>query len=274
MLPYPALLQHRQIPTPMIHYSKTGQGKPVVLIHGFPNDSTAWANIVPALAEKYQVILPDLPGAGQSPLPGQPLTMALLAASVLEVMDHEGIDKAILAGHSMGGYTAMEFAAHYPGRVQGISLVHALASGDNEEKKENRRKAIALIRKGRAEQEMFLKGMAQNLFAAGFRAQHPEVVKEIVARGMRLSAASLTAFYQAIMDRSDKKALLPGFDFPLQWIIGDEDTATPMKDALEQCHLAPVNKVSLYTPCGHMSMEEHPDRLAADLLSFFDYCYA
>lgn len=258
----------------MIHYSKTGQGQPVILIHGFPNDGSAWNTITPVLAARYELIIPDLPGAGQSPLPEVPLTIALMADAVNGVMEKEGIEKAVLAGHSMGGYTAMEFALRYPGKVQGLSLVHSLASADNEEKKENRRKAINLMSKGIAEQEMFLKGMSQNLFAASFAAAHPEVVKDVVTRGMRLPAASLIAFYQAIMNRSDKTEALANFNFPIQWIIGDEDNATPMKDALQQCHRSPVNKVSVYSPCGHMSMEEMPERLSADMLSFLDFCYA
>jgi len=257
----------------MIHYTVRGSGPPLVLIHGFPNDSTAWEPVVPDLARSYKLLLPDLPGAGKSALPGETLSLQLMAASVKEMMDREGIGTAVLAGHSMGGYTALEFAAHYPAYVKGLSLVHSLASADSEEKKEHRRKAIALMRKGTAEKEMFLKGMAQNLFAAEFAREHPAAVKNVVAKGMELPAETLAAFYQAIMMRSDKKDMLRNAGFPVQWIVGDEDTATPMKDALEQCHLAPVNMLSVYRPCGHMSFMEHPRRLAGDLEQFLDYCY-
>jgi pimeloyl-ACP methyl ester carboxylesterase len=258
----------------MIHYTTQGKGNPLVLIHGFPNDSSAWDTIIPELAKRYLVILPDLPGAGNSPLPGTELTMEYMAASIKEVLDKEGISKAVLAGHSMGGYTAMQFAASYPEMVQGISLVHSLASGDTDEKKENRRKAIALMRKGEAEREMFLKGMSQNLFASAFASQHPEAVKKVVANGMKISAEALAAFYQAIMNRTDKRPLLINASWPMQWIIGDEDTATPLKDALEQSHIAQVNSVSVYKPCGHMSFVEMPQRLATDIQFFMDYCYS
>lgn len=255
----------------MIHYTTQGAGQPLVLIHGFPNDSSAWTPVLHGL-QHYRLILPDLPGAGLSPLPPAPLSMAGMAEAVKEVMDREGIAKAVLAGHSMGGYTALEFAARYPERVQGLSLVHSLASPDSDEKKENRRKSIALIRKGRAEQEMFLRGMAQNLFAEDFGRTHPGAAKAVVEKGMSLPGDTLAAFYQAIMDRSDKRPLLTGAAFPVQWIIGNEDTATPMKDALDQCHLAAVNDVRLYRPCGHMSFVEMPDRLIADLDAFMQYC--
>lgn len=257
----------------MIHYTIQGQGNPLVLIHGFPNDSSAWNTIVPELAMHYRVVLPDLPGAGNSPAPDGELTMEYMATSVKEVLDKENISKAVLAGHSMGGYTAMQFAASYPEMVRGISLVHSLASADTEEKKENRRKAIALIKKGTAEREMFLRGMSQNLFASEFASQYPDEVKKVVTNGMKISAEALAAFYQAIMNRTDKRSLLSHAPWPMQWIIGDEDTATSLKDALEQSHLAPVNAVSIYKPCGHMSFVEMPQRLTSDIQFFMDYCY-
>lgn len=258
----------------MIHYTVQGEGQPVVLIHGFPNDSSAWAPVVPDLARRYKVLLPDLPGAGSSPLPeGEPLSLGLMAEAIREMLDREGIRSAVLAGHSMGGYTGLEFAERYPHYVRGLSLVHSLASADNREKKENRRKAILLMQKGDAEKEMFLRGMAQNLFAEDFARAQPDALKSVVAKGMALPASHLAAFYTAIMHRTDKKDMLTTAGFPLQWIIGNEDTATPMKDALEQCHLAPVSSVALYRPCGHMSFMEMPARLVHDLLGFLNYCY-
>lgn len=257
----------------MISYTKIGAGQPVVLIHGFPNDSSAWNVIAPKLAGNFEILLPDLPGAGNSPLPAEPLSMEMMATAIKEMLDKEGIEKAIIAGHSMGGYTAMQFAQMFPERVKGISLIHSLASADNEEKKENRRKAIALMRKGEAEKEMFLKGMAQNLFAETFAKEHPEALKTVIANGMKLSVEALTGFYTAIMNRSDKKEVLLNASYPVQWIIGNEDAATPMKEALEQCHVAKVNKVSIYRPCGHMSFMEMPQRLIDDLNFFFDFCY-
>jgi pimeloyl-ACP methyl ester carboxylesterase len=258
----------------MMHYTITGSGQPLVLLHGFPNDSSAWNDIVPALSAGYRIILPDLPGAGKSPLPQEPLTMSYMAAAVIGILDKEGIDKAVIAGHSMGGYTAMQIAAMAPDRIKGLSLIHSLASADSEEKKANRRKAIALIRKGDKEKEMFLKGMAQNLFAQAFAERKPGAVKEVIQNGLKLSGATLIAFYEAIMGRADHRSLLAGIKYPVQWIVGEEDTATPMKEALEQCHLAPVNDLCLYRNCGHMSMIEMPEKLESDLKKFLAFVYS
>lgn len=257
----------------MIHYSIQGQGNPLVLIHGFPSDSTAWNSILPELAKRFRVLLPDLPGAGKSASLSQPLTMELMALEIKAMLDKEGLDKAVLAGHSMGGYTAMECARIFPERIKGISLIHSLASADNDEKKEVRRKSMVLIRKGEAEKKMFLRGMAGNLFAPGFVQAHPEAVEAVVEKGMELSGEQLCDFYNAIMLRSDKVALLKELDFPIQWVIGNHDNATPMKDALEQCHQANINSVSIYKPCGHMSFVEIPQRLVSDLTAFMELCY-
>jgi len=256
----------------MIHYTIQGEGNPLVLIHGFPNDSTAWNPVLPELVKRYKVILPDLPGAGKSAPSTQPLTMEMMATEIKAVLDKENIEEAVLAGHSMGGYTALECASIFPERIKGVSLIHSLASADSAEKKELRRKSIALMKKGRAEQEMFLRGMSQNLFAAEFTREHPDAVAAVITNGMKCSADVLANFYNAIMFRTDKQELLKTLPFPIQWIVGNEDNATPQKDALQQCYLAKTNSLHLYKPCGHMSFVEMPSRLVSDLISFMELC--
>lgn len=257
----------------MIHYSIHGKGHPLLLIHGFPNDSSAWEPVLAALSQQFWVVLPDLPGAGKSASLKEPLTMEAMATAINDILVKENIAQAVLAGHSMGGYVAMQCAAMFPQKIKGVSLIHSLASADNDEKKEMRRKAILLMKKGEAEKAMFLKGMAGNLFAPDFAQQHPEKVQSIVANGMKLSAVELADFYTAIMNRTDKTSVLPTLDFPVQWIAGNFDNATSMKDALEQCSLAKVNSIHLYKPCGHMSFMEMPERLLADLSSFVEFCF-
>ncbi len=257
----------------MIHYTTEGEGHPLLLLHGFPNDGRAWHTISPELAKYYKLIIPDLPGAGNSALPETPLSIHYMAKAVAELLDREQADKVVVAGHSMGGYVAMELASLFPQRVKGLSMVHSLASADSESKKENRKKSIALIQKGPAEKRMFLKGMAQNLFAAEFARQNPDAVHQVVDNGDRLSSDALAAFYTAIMERTDKLEFLKQAAFPVQWIIGEEDTATTMEDMLKQCSIAPVNDVVIYPACGHMSFAELPDRLIGDLVRFGQFCY-
>src|SRR5579884_554484 len=88
-----------------IHYEVTGQGRPVVLIHGFPDTGRLWRQQVPALAEAgFQVIVPDLRGYGRSDKPESVEAYALpfLAGDVLGVMADAGVEKAHVVGHDWG----------------------------------------------------------------------------------------------------------------------------------------------------------------------------
>lgn len=257
----------------MIHYTSRGAGKAIMLIHGFPTDGSTWQYITSALSAKYRLIIPDLPGAGKSPLPAFPLTVEYMAQSVLEILDKEKITKAIVAGHSMGGYTALEMAAKQPERFAGLSLIHSSAYQDSEEKKEARRKANRIIEKGRDGQRVFLLGAAPNMFATKYADNHPEKLNAFVEKGMELPGANLVAFYNAMIQREDTTSILKNANFPVQWIIGEDDHVIPKKDLLEQSALPNISDVELYDGCGHLSMEEMPERLAKDLIRFGEYCY-
>jgi len=242
-----------------------------MLVHGFPADGDMWRHISPSLAEKYTVLAPDLSGSGQSAFQGEDLTVELMAACLLEILDAEQADKAVIAGHSMGGYTSIAFADLYPERLKGLAMVHSSAFADDEEKKEGRRKVISVIRKGA--KEAFVKQMVPNLFPQDFELSHQDIVNDQVNDALRLPAESMIAFYNAMMNRNNRVEVLERLKVPVQWIIGKKDNALPFARSIHQSHLSNLNFVSVYEDCGHMSMLEDPKRLVADLDKFMAYCY-
>jgi pimeloyl-ACP methyl ester carboxylesterase len=254
-----------------LYYIKDGSGPAILLIHGFPESSSLWELLLPLLSSSYTVIAPDIPGAGASELPSDGVSMESIAESINDILEHECIEEALIAGHSMGGYAALAFAERYPEKVKGLSLIHSIASADNDEKKENRRKSIELIRKGG--KEPFIKQMIPNLFSPTFKDAHPSVIEEQVKRGMELAAESMMAFTKAMMERPDRSGLLKDAEFPIQFIIGKEDGVIPPKQALAQSTAASCNFVSLYENTGHMSMIENVAELGNDLNEFAQYCY-
>ncbi len=256
---------------PKLSYRKEGQGPALVLIHGFPENGGLWKQVWPLLATHFTVIVPDLPGTGESALLSE-TTMESLAGAIREILNNEGIKEAVIVGHSMGGYAALASAELYSDMVKGLSLVHSIASADNEEKKEKRRKTIALIRKGG--KEAFIKQMIPDLFAPTFVAAHPSVIEEQVKRGMELEADSMIAFYEAMIARPDRINVLKNATFPVQFIIGEEDALIPSNEALTQSRFAERNFVALYSDTGHMSMIEESQKLAKDLAGFANYCYS
>ena len=253
-----------------VFYRKMGSGPAIVLLHGFPESGTLWQHIWHELCASFTVIIPDFPGSGNSLLE-KGTNMADMAACIKMIMGEEHIDKAIIAGHSMGGYVAFAFAGLFPGRVAGLSLVHSIPLADDEERKNIRLKSIELIRNGG--KNAFLSQMVPNLFSASFKRSNSLAVKQQVDEALKMTEDSLINFYKAMIMRRDHTFVLEAATFPVQWIIGSDDNVIYYKKILEQCNKSNINFVSFYRDCGHMSMVEAPKALSHDLKEFTDYCY-
>lgn len=106
-----------------------GQGPPVVLLHGLAATKLSYLPLLQALAERYTVIVPDLPGHGESSKPRARYTPPYFAEVIREMLDELGVQDAAVAGNSMGGRIALEVAAAYPHRVTSLILLDPAAAG-------------------------------------------------------------------------------------------------------------------------------------------------
>jgi pimeloyl-ACP methyl ester carboxylesterase len=97
-----------------LSYSVYGKGEPVVLIHGFGEDSRIWDQQVDYLKDHHLLIVPDLRGSGGSTLNETALTIESMAEDISCILDEEKISSCIMLGHSMGGYVTFVFAKNYP----------------------------------------------------------------------------------------------------------------------------------------------------------------
>jgi pimeloyl-ACP methyl ester carboxylesterase len=101
-----------------------GKGGPVVLgIHGITASHISWSATVAALGNEVTLVAPDLRGRGASAGLGGPYGMAAHASDCVAALDHLGVERAMLAGQSMGGYVATVMAGRYPDRVESIVLL-------------------------------------------------------------------------------------------------------------------------------------------------------
>src|SRR6202030_4125787 len=94
-----------------LHYSTAGHGAPLILLHGYAETSLMWKPIMPALAERFTVIAPDLPGIGDSAIPGDGLDMKTSAVRIHALACSLGIQKAEVVGHDIGVMVAYAYAA-------------------------------------------------------------------------------------------------------------------------------------------------------------------
>lgn len=262
------------MPNEFIHnriaYYKEGKGDVVVLLHGFPMDKNIWLDLIPVLSSSHQVIAIDIPGLGNS----NALTLNAIytiAEQIHDLLQHERVGKAIFIGHSMGGYIALAFSKQYSKMVKGLSLVHSTLKADTEEKKIMRLKVIDLINKGGT--KAFLRELFPSLFAADKRIVFKSEWDALYNRHQTVSPASLIALYEAIMNRRNY-AETTWNEFPMQWIIGEQDQLLDPKDLIAQALQSDKSFVSLYPDCGHMSMIENRAQFEKDILEFTNYCYA
>jgi len=244
-----------------VYYRVEGNGQPVVLVHGFSEDGTVWDNQVAALKDKFQFIIPDLPGSGKSaPFDyaqgDAQWSMEYFADCIRLIIDQEKFETVSMIGHSMGGYITLAFADAWPGRLQSFGLFHSTAFADSEEKKTARRRGIEFIQQNGPAK--FLEQSIPNLFSEETKKQHPELVRKILARYTNFIGQSLVNYYQAMIVRPDRTHVLKNFPRPILFILGKHDTAVPYEQVLQQCYMPGLSYIHTLEHSGHMGMWEEP----------------
>jgi len=241
-----------------LHYKIYGTGQPVLLIHGFGEDSTVWDKQTNFLKDKYKLIVPDLPGTGASPLlQKENATISDYAELIKQLLDEEKIEKVTMIGHSMGGYITLAFAEKYPEMLIAFGLVHSGAFADDEEKIATRRKGIKFIKDNGA--EAFLKTSTPGLF------YNPEKSKAGIAatiqKGKSSSADALVQYYEAMISRPDRTHVIKAFPKPILFIIGEHDKAVPFAQSMKQCHMPALAHIHILRNSAHMGMVEETEKM-------------
>ncbi len=112
-----------------MHYLTAGEGPAVVLIHGYAETSHMWRPIMPALAERFTVIAPDLPGIGDSSIPEDGLDMMNAAVRIHALVASLGIQTAEVVGHDIGLMVAYAYAAKFSAEVSKLAVMDAFLPG-------------------------------------------------------------------------------------------------------------------------------------------------
>jgi pimeloyl-ACP methyl ester carboxylesterase len=238
-------------------YTRHGKGTPLVLVHGFPLDHHLWDEVVPLLEDRFDLIILDLRGFGESSTLDSFYTMEDYASDLAGLLDYLGIQKAAIAGHSMGGYVALAFARLFPERVRGLGLVASQVLADSEERKQGRYNSAAEV----AEHGI---GSVVETMAPKFTTD--ERLQAFARASMeRQQPAAYIGALKAMAERVDSTPLLSSFHFPVVLIHGDADSLIPVdrarevKAALPQAHLVEISGA------GHMPMMEAKEKTAEAL---------
>jgi len=106
-----------------LYYEVDGQGDDLLLIHGVTGYISMWRYVRPHLARSFRVISPDLRGHGRSDKPDMRYSVEMFAQDLLGLLDVLGVERCIVAGHSLGGFIAQQMARQAPGRVRALILI-------------------------------------------------------------------------------------------------------------------------------------------------------
>jgi pimeloyl-ACP methyl ester carboxylesterase len=253
-----------------IAYTTVGKGRAVVLLHGFLGSGEIWRDLIPRLSRSYRVIAIDLPGHGESACYGYVHSMELMAQSVKSVLDHLRLRRYVLVGHSMGGYVALAFAELYPENVRGLCLFHSTAFADSDERKEERERAIALVR---ADRRVYTSSTIKSLFAAGNIKYMKEEIAFASQVALKTSRRGIVAALRGMKDRIARDVILGLVSYPVMMVIGAQDSMVSPEQLMEQSTSLKKPSVLLLEHDGHFGFLESPKRCLKALRKFLRICY-
>ncbi len=248
-----------------IHYTICGSGKPVMMVHGFAEDSNIFKDQIDQLKENYLVIAPDLPGIGKSEmLQKENVQITDYAAVLKAIIDEEKIKNFTLLGHSLGGYITLAYAEKYGETLNGFGLLHSSAYADDEAKIATRKKAIQFITENGS--GAFLKTSIAGLF---FDAEKNKTdIENLIEIGNNFNPNALIQQYNAMISRPDTTSILKSFQRPILLLIGEHDKAIPFAHSLEQSHLPKFAYIHILRESGHMGMKEETEKVNKILAEF------
>jgi 3-oxoadipate enol-lactonase len=247
-------------------YTDQGRGTPVVLLHAFPQNRTMWGPQIEALSKTHRVIAPDFRGFGESDAPQGPCTLDQFADDVAGLLDHLAIQRAVLAGLSMGGYTAFAFYRKYRDRVKGLVLADTKAQADTEEGRAGRLAMAQTARTTGAGAVADL--MLPKLLSPAALQAKPELVRQVRARIEQTGVGGIAGAQMAMADRPDSVPLLAKIACPALVITGELDGPTPPADGQLMAGKIPGARLEIIPQAGHLSNLEQPEAFNQAVLNF------
>lgn len=247
-----------------VSYSDTGKGSAIVLLHGFLENQTMWRDFIPEFSKKHRVITIDLLGHGNTECMGYIHSMEDNADMVHEVLHELKIRKAVLVGHSMGGYVALAFAELYPDTIKGLVLLNSTSRADSEERKNNRDRAIKAVKQ---DYTTFVRLSIANLFSEGNRVRLIDDIEKTRAEALKTPLQGIVASLEGMKIRKDREVLLHFGPYPKMLILGKKDPVLNYEESIEQIENTNVKLISFAD--GHMSHIENREELLAALIAFF-----
>ena len=241
-----------------LFYRDEGKGDAIVLLHGYLESSEIWGSFGKELSKHGRIISMDLPGHGKSSSVCEKQTIEIMADSVKAVLDHLDIGRAVIIGHSMGGYVTLAFAEIFPEKTLAICLFHSHALADSEEKKLNREREIDLVRSGK--KSLIVNTNIPKTFANDNIVKLAGEVERAKRIAINTKDEGIICALHGMKSRPDRQKVLRESNMPVMIIAGRKDNNIPFGIYEQHFTLAKQTEVMILENSGHMGFIEEKDK--------------
>ncbi|CRM18061.1 MULTISPECIES: alpha/beta fold hydrolase [Pseudomonas] len=252
-------------------YLATGQGQPVVLIHGVGLNKEMWGGQVVGLATKYHVISYDMLGHGASPRPAAGTPLLGYADQLLELLEHLQVPQATVIGFSMGGLVARAFALHYPDRLKSLVVLNSVFNRSPEQR------AGVIARTAQAAEhgpDANAQAALSRWFSPEYQAANPAQIaalrQTLAGNDPQGYLTTYELFATQDMYRADD---LKGLRVPTLVATGELDPGSTPEMARQLADCIPGATVAVLAEQRHMMPVESPRLVNSLLLGFLDTVY-
>jgi len=253
-----------------LNYEITGQGKAVALLHGYTGSAQDWANQIAVLSPNYMVIAPDHRGHGKSAAPSreEDYSVKILSDDIYSLLNSLNVRKCCLVGHSLGGFTALQFAVEHQDMLTGLVLVDT-SSGQfaRDPNYAQLRQKLDELARTKGMEAAFEYDAANNPMRIERFQKHPELREISRQRVMQTSVDGYIYMSRAIGKWEPLTSRLSEIRVPTLIFWGNEDTpfAEPSKVMKEGI---PNSEMVTVEGAGHSPQEEAPEVFNEALLKF------
>lgn len=246
-----------------VFYSVFGSGEPVVLIHGFLENSSMWDNLIPKLSKSNQIIVVDLLGHGKTHCIGYIHSMTDFSEAIEAVLQKLNIPMCQIIGHSLGGYVALAIAKRNNINVKGLCLLNSTTKNDDVSRKLLRTRAVKNAKKL---YESLVSMSISNLFYEENRQRFENEIEAIKTEALKTPIQGYIAAQEGMMQRPDNTEFFKQSIFKKVIIAGIKDSVINFEELKQIANNTNAQFYALNG--GHMSHVEALEDLEKVLSDF------
>lgn len=252
-----------------------GSGKPLVFLHGFPFDRKLYQNSCQSLTDNYRVIVPDLPGFGESRFRSgfapNCFEMSEYADGLAELLDKMGEFKVLVCGLSMGGYIAMQFFRRHSDRLSGLIFCDTRSTPDSPTVVKKRLLLADSIHQTGA--QSLAAQMPPSLLSPTTLTSNQRIVTFLTEMIAEQEPSGIAAAARGMAVRDDSTDCLKTITVPTLFLVGEDDLISPPQVMREMAEAVNDSEFLTVPNSGHLPPLENPAFFTKAVRRFADRVY-